>query len=321
MEKNSAPEISVVMPVYNSGKFLEESIESILNQTFDNFELIIIYDKSPDNSKQIIDQYTKTDDRIILVENEIKLGIAAARNRGLEIARGKYIAVMDSDDVSLPRRLEREYLFLENNPEFFLVGSQGITIDEKGNYLDIIKVEEYPAKVILDYFPFVHSSLMYRNKKIMYRDKFFLADDYDFCLRLVSIGLKLINIDEVLVKYRLSRSSTTRTNLNKLKLYDEKAVEFFNQRLENGKDEYDTFNEKLEVVPIVDSDEYYLKYVIRNLIKNGNIKEAKKYYEEYNKLINFKNKFKYELVLTFPIIYIIRLKIKSFIKSLLNKKL
>ncbi|HOI76292.1 MAG TPA: glycosyltransferase family 2 protein [Methanofastidiosum sp.] len=310
MHDKYPPEISVIMPVYNTGQFLEESIESILNQTFNNFELIIVYDKSSDNSKEIIVRYMQSDERIILIENEIKSGIAAARNRGLEIARGKYIAVMDSDDISLPNRLEKEYLFLENNPEFFLVGSQGIMVDEKGNYLQLIKCEKDPASLIKDYFSFVHSSLMYRNKGFMYREKFILSDDYDFCLRLVSMKLKLINISDILVKYRFRRSGAMRSNINKVKVFDQKALEFYNQRLETGKDDYELFDEKeILEIPNIDSKDYYLKFVIRYLILNNNIIEAKKYFEEYKEMISFKNKILYKIALKVPFVFKVRFKI------------
>ena len=314
-------EISVIMAVYNTAQFLEESIESILNQTYPNFEFIIVYDVSTDNSKEIIEKYMKTDNRIIFIENEKKLGVAAARNRGLEIAKGQYIAIMDSDDISMPDRLKKEYLFLENNKDVYLVGSNGIRIDEEGEYLaDDLHGENpmnglHKGKVCI-----IHTSIMFRNKKIMYREKFHYAEDYDLYLRLLSCGLKLVNIDEILVKYRMRDSGLTLNNETRIKLFSQKALEFYNQRLENGKDNYKLFDEKeIFGIPIDNSRKTYLKAIIGFSLKNRDTEKAKKYFEEYSKKISFVNRIKYKIVLTFPIIYPIRFKIKLFHKRVFQK--
>lgn len=322
MVDNSRPDISVIMAVYNSEQFLEESIESILNQTFDNFELIIIYDKSTDNSKNIIDKYMKLDDRIILVNNENKIGVAAARNRGLEIARGDYIAIMDSDDISLPNRFEKQLSFLENNKNYFLIGSNAIRIDEKGNYLEEFKFEEDLSN-IQNHNPIIHTSIMFRNNKIMYREKFHYAEDYDLYLRILSIRLEIRNINEILVKSRMRSSSISLNNISKGKLFTQKAQEFYIQRIKTGKDEYDSFNEK-EILNLMnlkneDSSKIYLKSVIGFSLRNGNIDEAKQYFKEYSKMINAKERIIYGILLSFPLIYSIRYKAKLFINRYINR--
>jgi len=314
--KNDAPKISVIMSVYNTQQFLEESIESILNQTFTNFEFIIIDDKSNDNSKEIISNYMAKDCRIILIENETNLGIAAARNKGLEIARGKYIAIMDSDDISLPNRLEKEYIFLENNPEFFLVGSNAIKIDENGDYLEDINYCE-DLNVIVDRSRIIHTSAMFRNKNIKYRDKFYLAEDCDLVLRILSSGLEIKNINETLVKFRIRPSGISLNNTTKGKLFTQKAVEFYNQRLGTGTDDYEIFDEK-EILdtPLDDSRKRYLRSIIGFSLKNGDTDKAKKYFEEYKEMISLKKRILYKIVFMFPFIYKHRLKIKTYFHSL-----
>ena len=285
MAGSSSPDISIILPVYNSGKYLEESIESILNQTFDNFELIIVYDKSNDNSKEIIEKYMKIDKRIIFIENETKSGIVNALNKGLEIARGQYIARMDSDDISLSDRLETEYLFLENNKDYFLVGSNGIRIDQEGTYLEDIKLDKNPSDALINKrCPIIHSSIMFRNIGMRYEDNLSYAEDYDLYRRALEIGLKLRNIQEALVKYRMRPSSITMTkDLNK-----------------NPRD-------------------LFLKAMIGFSLKNGKIEEAKEYFKEYKDKIKFIDRIKYRIVLTFPIIYPIRFKIKLFLKDVFQK--
>jgi len=309
------PKISVIMPVYNSGQFLEESIESILNQTFDNFEFIIIYDNSTDNSLEIIKKYMALDKRIILIENKIKSGIAAARNKGLDISRGQYIALIDSDDISLPTRLEKQYLFLENNSNYFLIGSNGIRVDENGNYLETVKFGEDPT---LNARPclILNSSVMFRNSDVRYREKFIFAEDCDFYLILLTRGLKLRNIDEILIKVRMRVSSTTLDTRTRVELFHQKAVEFYKQRLEKGFDNYDNFDGKeIMSIPKDDSRSIYLKSLIGFSLKNGNIEEAKKYFNEYSENISFNNRIKYKIVFVFPFLYSLRWKIKKLRKN------
>lgn len=115
------PAISVLMPVYNSEKYLNEAIESILNQTFVDFEFIIINDASNDNSENIIESYQ--DSRIKYFKNEKNLGVAKTLNKGLKLAQGKYIARMDSDDISLPERLYKQFKFMEVYNDIDVCGS------------------------------------------------------------------------------------------------------------------------------------------------------------------------------------------------------
>jgi glycosyltransferase involved in cell wall biosynthesis len=119
----TTPEISVIMPVYNAAEFLAESIESILNQTFTNFELIILNDKSTDNSLDVISKYQRSDSRIIIINKDINVGPANLRNEGLSIAKGEFVALMDADDIAMPQRFEKQINVLKSNPEIGLCGT------------------------------------------------------------------------------------------------------------------------------------------------------------------------------------------------------
>jgi len=117
--------ISVIMPVYNRAEFIGEAIQSILSQTYKNFELIIIDDASTDNTLKVISEFTDDDDRILLLKNKKNEGVAATRNRGIEIAKGEFIAFMDSDDISLPQRFEKQVKIFCSHKEVIVCGSMG----------------------------------------------------------------------------------------------------------------------------------------------------------------------------------------------------
>lgn len=211
-KKKMKPKISVVMSVYNEEKFLDESIQSILNQTFKDFELIIINDKSTDNSLKIIKKYMKKDKRIKLINTKENKGCPGSRNEGLKVAEGKYVAILDGDDVSSMERLEVQYNYLERNPPIYLVGSSAIYIDENGK--EIRRFRKYNDYKLLAWrLPrscgIVHPSIMFHNEKLIYNDYFKGASDYKFYLDLLSKGKKLTNLPQFLVKYRLHGGSMT----------------------------------------------------------------------------------------------------------------
>lgn len=209
------PKISVVMPVYNSEKYLRESIESILNQTFRDFELIIIDDCSTDNSIKIVESYN--DKRIKIFQNEKNIGTVKTRNIGLKKAKGKYIAVMDSDDISLPDRFDYQLTYLVFNPHIFLVGSSAIFIDDKGN--EIKRFRKYNNYKILGWrlqksCGIVHSSVMFKNMGERYNEGFYSAHDYDFYLRMLSKGKYLTNLPAFLIKHRVHKESAHSNSSN-----------------------------------------------------------------------------------------------------------
>ena len=128
-----SPKISVIMSVYNGQKYLGESIESVLNQTLADFEFILIDDGSSDGTLEILKTKQAGDQRITLLQNEKKIGLAASLNRGIGIAKGKYIARMDADDICLPTRFQKQVDYLEKHPDTWILGCGIYLIDENGN--------------------------------------------------------------------------------------------------------------------------------------------------------------------------------------------
>ena len=216
------PKVSVIMPMYNEEKYLSQSIESILNQTFKDFEFIIIDDYSKDNSIEIVESYK--DKRIKLIKNKENLGTVKTRNIGLREAKGKYISILDGDDLSLLNRLSTQYNYLENNKHIFLVGSSAIYIDDKGK--ELRRFRKYNDYELLAFrlpksCSIVHSSIMFRNtNKYLYDEDFISAHDYNFYLDLLSAGKNLTNLPEFLIKHRVHKDSSHSNNSRQIMYRD-----------------------------------------------------------------------------------------------------
>lgn len=207
------PKISVLMPVYNTKEeYLREAIESILNQTYTDFEFLILDDGSTNNAAEVIRSYKDPRIKYFYHENE---GIARTRNRGLELASGKYIAVMDSDDISLPERFEKQVYFLEQNPDVSVLGAwfeifpQGEMIRhaEKVDFLDM-----------LHHCQIGHSTVMWRKADfekhgLRYDNDVIVAEDYELWSRAIRV-LKFANLSQVLVKYRWEGQNISITKSN-----------------------------------------------------------------------------------------------------------
>ena len=207
------PEITVLMPVYNDEKFVRFSIESILNQTFNNFEFIIINDASSDDTLKILEEYQ--DSRIKIVNNDINLRVPRSLNKGLSIARGKYIARIDSDDISVKERLEKQYLFLENNREFGLVGSYTEVIDENGKSIEFwneYSEPEYIFYTLSFWNCLVTSSVMFEKDLAIklggFDPDYDRTEDYELWYKITRVK-KIYIIPEYLSKYRKNKSGVT----------------------------------------------------------------------------------------------------------------
>ena len=210
---NKKPKVSVIMPFYNCEKYLDKAISSILNQTFQDFEFIIINDASSDRSDEIIQKYL-TDKRIVYIKNRERKGIVYNLNKGIEIAKAEIIARMDGDDISEPQRLEVQYQFLQRNPNIALVGCFAKLINEKGEIcgrkIKPITHKEI-KKDILIYSPFIHPTIMIRKdvfKKVaFYRKQYLWCEDIDLWYRIIFSGYEVANIPQYLYQYRRSDSS------------------------------------------------------------------------------------------------------------------
>ena len=207
--------ISVILPVFNSEKYVAQTIESVLKQSFADFEFIIIDDASTDKSLKIIKKYARKDSRIRVITNDINLGIGGSRNIGLEIARGEYMAVADSDDISLPERFAKQVQFLEKSPDYCGLGTEVIYIDPEGSPLHVgshyYSNEQINDQLLLgngDAIP--HPSFICKTdilQKIGGYDATFIgAEDLDLYLRLAEIG-KLANLEDILVRIRRRQTS------------------------------------------------------------------------------------------------------------------
>ncbi|MBI5475596.1 MAG: glycosyltransferase [Ignavibacteriales bacterium] len=205
--------ISVVMPVYNGEKYLNQAIDSILDQSFTDFEFIIINDGSTDRTAEILQSYK--DPRIILINNQKNLGIIESLNKGFKKASGAFICRMDADDVSLSDRLTVQLNYMKSNPGIAIVGSNAILIDQNGNE---ISREIYPTtteeikKSIFIHNPFAHGSVMIRSFVIkecgLYDKRFIHTEDYDLWLR-IAARYDVANLQETLLLRRIHDANIT----------------------------------------------------------------------------------------------------------------
>lgn len=216
------PIISVLMPVYNAGAFLKVGIDSILQQTYSDFELIIINDGSNDNSEQIILSFK--DPRIKYYKNEKNSGLIFTLNKGLKYCSGKFIARMDADDISLPDRFEKQINYIEKNPSLSGVGCHVSFINEKAAVIGTWKADELTAtylqikKHIVKENCIAHPSVMVRAsilKEYQYNNNQQHIEDYDLWLRLFADGLKMEKVPEKLLLYRIHQTSVTSSILRK----------------------------------------------------------------------------------------------------------
>lgn len=201
------PKISVVMSAYNEERNIGNAILSIQNQTFKNWELIVIDDGSNDKTLAIIQKIATLDDRIISIKNKRNLGLAKSLNKGIDISKGKYIARMDADDFSLPKRLELQFKFMEKNQDISVLGTGASYIDINGNkLLDVCFPENHESiiKALFKSSPLLHPSVLMRSSFIKsldgYDESYYRAQDYDLWLRGKKIG-RYHNLQKSLIRY------------------------------------------------------------------------------------------------------------------------
>ena len=213
------PKVSVIMSVYNSSCYLQESIESILNQTFTDFEFIIIDDGSRDNTWEILTKYAKQDQRIKLFSNQENIGLIESLNKGLKLATGEYIARQDADDISMPKRLKNQIMVLNAEPEVVLVSGNLELINSAGQTIDRFK-RACDSKLVPWYMLFYnrvagHSQVMYRKKSVVnlggYSQGSHHAEDYELWCRLIKVG-KIVIMPQILLKYRVHDKSVSAEN-------------------------------------------------------------------------------------------------------------
>lgn len=209
------PTISVVMSMYNSAEYLREAIESILSQTFSDFEFIIIDNASTDNSLSIAKSYK--DKRLVIIKNEKNIGLPLSLKRGVDLARGTYIVRMDGDDISLPYRFEKQIKYMSENPEIMISGTWAKTVGVKSGYTikhptdpDEVKVNllfrnslAHPTLIMRREF-LVKNNLHYRNSD----SNILCAEDFDLYTRAIYFG-KISNLNKILLLYRRHEKQMT----------------------------------------------------------------------------------------------------------------
>jgi glycosyltransferase involved in cell wall biosynthesis len=210
------PAVSVLLPVFNAEKFLRKTIESLLEQTFRDFEIVAIDDGSTDGSRQILDQCT--DPRLRVIHNERNLGLIETLNRGIGFCAGEYVARMDADDVAMPTRLERQYQFMQAHDDVILVGSYRLAIDENDNLVQSFNRPATDAPIIrwklLTGNFITHPTVMIRKSALhgeLFEARYKHSEDYAAWLKLLKHGEFAI-IPEPLLKYRFHPSSVSHTH-------------------------------------------------------------------------------------------------------------
>jgi glycosyltransferase involved in cell wall biosynthesis len=212
----SKPKVTVLMSVYNGERYLKKAVDSILNQTFRDFEFLIINDGSTDSAVEILKSFR--DPRIKIINNKKNIGLTKSLNKGLRLARGEYIARQDADDISLPQRLEKQVEFLDKNTKTALVGSWTEVIDEYGEAMEIwqsLSQSHLLRWRLLFKNQFTHCAIMLRKNAVMqlggYSEELSSAQDYDLWSK-ISFSWELANIPEVLVKWRKWQKNISTTH-------------------------------------------------------------------------------------------------------------
>lgn len=228
--------VSVIIPVFNAEKYLHQAIQSILFQTFTDFELIIIDDGSTDNSLTILQSFD--DIRIKLIQNQGNQGISTSLNKGIDLAKGKYIARMDADDIAMPERLEKQVAFLEKNPNIDLLGSSIENIDYLGKSkgFDIADYKKERIECLLVFTcPLYHPTIMAKKtvfEELKYDLNYDGVEDWELWIRIVK-KYTIIRTSDVLLQYRrhdnnLSKAVNSAKNIKLYKLVETQLHHYFN---------------------------------------------------------------------------------------------
>ena len=251
--RNRVPRLSVLMPLYNGERFLPEALESVLSQTFTDFELLVVDDGSSDGSASIVRSFSARDSRIRGFFLDKNVGISAAMNRGLREARAPLIARMDCDDYCDPSRFAKQVSYMDKHADIYMLGCRSVNTDERGNR---IKGKEYNvvfakgSRQIFGHirrgdYPLLHATLLYRTATVLslggYREIFTIGEDDDLYERMLShYGCVFANLSNILYFYRRISSSNTRQYNSKkrrwVKALIRHSAEFIRQGLSDPVD-------------------------------------------------------------------------------------
>jgi glycosyltransferase involved in cell wall biosynthesis len=228
--------VSVLLPVYDAERYLDEAVESILAQTFSDFELLAIDDGSRDGSVARLEAFARRDPRVRLVYRAHS-GLVATLNAGLALARGEFVARMDADDVALPRRLELQVARLDRDSDLVCVGGAYEVIDAKGRRIDLVRPPQAPEQILAAALeglsPICHPAALYRRDRVLgvggYDVEVPVAQDYDLWLRLMDVG-RLANLSEVVLRLRAHAHSVSEQEQAKQMAYARRICEAARRR-------------------------------------------------------------------------------------------
>lgn len=217
MDKTLNPKISVLISVFNCGPYIQESVESILNQTYPDFELIIVDDNSTDGTLEYLKSLT--DKRIRLHITQKRTGFVECLNIGIDLAKGEYIARMDGDDIALPDRFEKQVAFMETNKDVIVCGGGYQIIGSQRQFIPRLKDYQIITE-LLTYCPFAHPTVFIRtkilkNNNIRYDVQYKVAEDYRLWTILSEFG-KFANIPDIVLKYRIHSNQATKVKANEI---------------------------------------------------------------------------------------------------------
>lgn len=284
---------SVLLNVHNDERFIEGCIESVLKQSYTDFELIIVNDGSTDATSEIIHKFKKLSSKIVLIDLEKNVGRAAAINIALEHAKGIYIAKIDSDDCFYAQKLARQVDYLERHKDCFLVACGVDMIDEESKAILTVKPLNSSGEIaerLLKKNTLFHSTILFRNEDIKYREKFTYSQDYDFYLQILAQGKKIDALQDVLAGYRVQTSSVSFTKMGHQKLFANKARGMYHDFIEGRECAYDEFDPQ-EILDI-DLEHSSNRDILQSNIKLNfmiydfsNVRRyAKKYFEHYGSI-------------------------------------
>ena len=223
------PKITVIMSVYNAQTYLNEAIESILNQSFSDFEFLIINDCSEDDTRKILDGFARQDHRIKLLTNKKNLGLTKNLNRLVQMSNGEYIARMDADDISLSERFKEQIDYFESHTDIDITGTYSQNISSEGKVIGERKVphtHEEITKLLPKLNPLSHPTVMFRTSALKriggYNERYKTSQDFHLWFKATGHGLKINNIPKVLFQYRMNDSYVSRKSfqyrLNEFKI-------------------------------------------------------------------------------------------------------
>lgn len=214
---NNKPLVSVIIPCYNTEKYVESAVRSIMSQTYKNLEIIVTDDCSTDNTFSILEKLADEDNRIKLFKNETNLKIVKTLNKMVQLANGKYIARMDADDISLPERIEKQVEFLEKNSDIAFCGTNAWHINENGKKIgkSVLPINSDDVRKLLPFFStFYHPTVMFRKSLCstnLYSSDFLYVEDYELWCRLIfNEKLKATNLKDNLLNYRMFSNQTSK---------------------------------------------------------------------------------------------------------------